>query len=323
MSNTVTGEYEPHPHSASSLILAEYEAELAAQGRSPATICSYSADIRQLLAVIADIAERPVGELSAVDLRANLTVHALRGWLGALVREGKARTTIARHVASARSFTAWACKTGILDTDPGARLEAPRARHGLPKVLDRDQVTEVMHSAQLASADNDPVALRDQLIVELLYSTGIRVAELCALDTTSVDHERRVLRVIGKGNRERSVPFGVPAARVMEGWLQQGRPVLVREKSGDALLLGVRGARLDPRTARRAVNSMTSATPGVPTSSPHALRHSAATHLLEGGADLRHVQEILGHTTPATTQLYTHVSADRLKAAYSLAHPRA
>lgn len=308
---------------AESPIIADYCAELAAQGRSPATICSYAADLRQLFAVIADLAGTSSDAVTAADLRTHLTVHTLRGWLGQLVAAGKARTTIARHVASARSFTAWAAATGIVPTDPGARLEAPRAQHGLPHVLERAQMDELLKSAQLACEDNNPVALRDQLIVELLYATGIRVAELCALDLSSVDRDRRVLRVVGKGNKERTVPYGIPADRALDAWLNHGRPLLAGAQSPPALLLGARGGRIDPRTARRAVNAMTSATPGVPTSSPHALRHSAATHLLEGGADLRHVQEILGHTTAATTQLYTHVTTERMQRAYTIAHPRA
>ena len=234
-----------------------------------------------------------------------------------------ARSTIARRVASARAFTAWAHHRGVLDGDPGQRLEAPRPHRRLPQVLDVAQASEVIRSAELGAEEADPVALRDQVIVEVLYSTGIRVSELCGLDLRSIDSERRVLRVLGKGNKERMVPFGTPAQRAIDAWLECGRPALVSASSGEAFLLGARGGRLNVRAARKAVNDVTSATDGVPVLSPHALRHSAATHLLAGGADLRHVQEILGHTTPATTQLYTHVSNERLAAAYRTAHPRA
>ncbi|EFV93245.1 site-specific tyrosine recombinase XerC, partial [Dietzia cinnamea P4] len=177
--------------------------------------------------------------------------------------------------------------------------------------------------SELGAAEGDPLAVRDRLVVELLYSCGIRVAELCGLDVDDVDAERRLLRVIGKGDRERAVPYGAPADRALRAWLDTGRPALTNARSGPALLLGARGGRLDPRAARRIVNEVSEATPGAPRVSPHALRHSSATHLLEGGADLRHVQELLGHSTPATTQIYTHVSAERLRAAYRGAHPRA
>ena len=181
----------------------------------------------------------------------------------------------------------------------------------------------MIRTAELGAAEGDPLAVRDQLVVELLYSCGIRVAEMCGLDVDDVDRERRLLRVIGKGDRERAVPYGLPAEAALGRWLASGRPALATDSSGPALLLGARGGRLDPRSARRIVNEVTAATPGAPRVSPHALRHSSATHLLEGGADLRHVQELLGHSTPATTQIYTHVSADRLRAAYRGAHPRA
>jgi integrase/recombinase XerC len=167
------------------------------------------------------------------------------------------------------------------------------------------------------------VAVRDAAIMELLYASGIRVSELCGLDLGDIDDGRRSLRVLGKGNRERVVPMGIPAVRALARWCEQGRPVLVTPRSQGALLLGQRGGRLDPRTARRVVHTVIAATGAVPDTGPHGLRHSAATHLLEGGADLRSVQEILGHASLSTTQIYTHVSAERLLAAYRQAHPRA
>ena len=233
------------------------------------------------------------------------------------------RRTISRRVASARSFSTWATAAGLIDTDVAGRLQAPGAHHHLPEVLDAEQVEQSFHTIELGAEQGDPVALRDRLILELLYSCGIRVAELVGLDVDDVDRERRLLRVIGKGDRERRVPYGPPAQRALQEWLDEGRPALAAEHSGAALLLGARGGRLDQRAARRAVNEITAATPGSPRVSPHALRHSAATHLLDGGADLRHVQELLGHSTAATTQIYTHVSADRLRTAYRTAHPRA
>jgi integrase/recombinase XerC len=167
------------------------------------------------------------------------------------------------------------------------------------------------------------LALRDTAIMELLYATGIRVGELCGLDVGDLDSERRTVRVLGKGGRERTVPAGIPAVRAVRSWTWEGRPVIARPGSGHALFLGARGGRLDQRAARRVVHASVAAVPGTPDASPHGLRHAAATHLLEGGADLRSVQEILGHASLTSTQIYTHVSVERLRSAYKQAHPRA
>jgi integrase/recombinase XerC len=293
------------------------------RSRSEATARSYRSDIRSLLTHLRSDLVHGDGPTTVADLADTLTLPALRGWLAAQVGSGAARSTVARRVASARSFSTWAAGRGILPTDVASRLESPRALRHLPEVLDRAQAADAIRTAELGAAEGDPVALRDRLIVELLYSCGIRVAELCGLDVDDIDFERRLLRVVGKGDRERAVPYGVPADRALRAWLDAGRPSLATSRSGPALLLGARGGRLDPRTARRTVNEVTSATPGAPQVSPHALRHTSATHLLEGGADLRHVQELLGHSTPSTTQIYTHVSAERLRSAYRGAHPRA
>jgi integrase/recombinase XerC len=167
------------------------------------------------------------------------------------------------------------------------------------------------------------VGLRDAAILELFYATGIRVSELCGLDASGVDHGRRTIRVLGKGDKERTVPVGIPALRAVTRWQRDGRPLLASAASGTALFLGVRGGRLDPRTARRIVHTRLRAAGASREVGPHGIRHTAATHLLEGGADLRSVQEILGHSSPATTQIYTHVSIERLKSSYRQAHPRA
>lgn len=302
-------------------VLDDYAADLAAgRSRSPATVRAYRSDARSLLEYLSRGGDGPA---SAGELGGALTLPALRGWLADQVGRGAARSSVARRVAAARSFSAWAARAGLLRADGAARLEAPRPRRHLPEILDAGQAGEALRTADLGAAEGDPIALRDRLVVELLYSCGIRVAELCGLDIDDIDSGRRVLRVVGKGDRERAVPYGVPAERALRAWIDAGRPALATSSSGAALLLGARGGRLDPRAARRIVNEVTAATPGAPTVSPHALRHSAATHLLEGGADLRHVQELLGHSTPATTQIYTHVSAERLRAAYRGAHPRA
>jgi integrase/recombinase XerC len=220
-------------------------------------------------------------------------------------------------------FTAWAHRRGLVDADPGVRLASPKPLRRLPEVLrPADAVTALDASPAPDDVDRAQV-LRDQAILEILYATGIRVSELCGLDLDDVDLGRRTLRVFGKGRKERTVPVGVPALNALQEWLDQGRPSWATPASGPALLLGARGGRLDPRTARRAVHERLRAVDGIPDLGPHGLRHSAATHLLEGGADLRSVQELLGHATLATTQIYTHVSIERLRATYERAHPRA
>lgn len=285
-------------------------------GRSAHTVRAYVADVSSLAACAVERGEHRVGELSLLTLRA---------WLAAQERAGLARSTMARRAASARAFTAWASQRGILPSDVAARLASPKRSHRLPSVLTVDQVDAVLAAAGTPTADDvDPaVPLRDAAMLELLYATGIRVSELTGLDLTDVDHSRRTLRVIGKGNRQRTVPFGLPAARAVAAWIQEGRPRLVRPISGAAVFLGMRGGRIDPRVVRDVVHRAVSLVEGAPDIGPHGLRHSAATHVLEGGADLRAVQEILGHASLATTQIYTHVSVERLRTTFEQAHPRA
>ena len=249
-----------------------------------------------------------------------LDVQVLRSWLARLRSTGAARTTLARRAAAARTFTAWAHRTGMLPADPGAQLASPRPHRTLPPVLRQDQAVALV---ERPGPDDGPIGLRDRLVLELLYATGIRVGELVRLDVDDVDRHRRVVRVIGKGDKERSVPFGAPAERALDGWLRQGRPALAGAGSGPALVLGAKGRRIDARTVRRIVHEQLAGLPDAPDLGPHGLRHSAATHLLEGGADLRAVQEILGHASLSTTQIYTHVSVERLRAAFRQAHPRA
>lgn len=253
---------------------------------------------------------------------AGLTIRSLRGWLGTMRGDGLAQTTLARRAAAARTFTAWAHRRGLLENDPGGLLGTPKAQRRLPAVLKQGEARRLLDVAAAAD-DGDPVACRDRAVLELLYATGIRVGELVALDLDDVDDERRVVRVLGKGGKQRSVPFGAPAAAALEEYRRRGRPALAREDSGAALFLGVRGRRLDPRSVRRIVHTRLTDVPEAPRVGPHGLRHSAATHLLEGGADLRSVQELLGHASLATTQIYTHVTTDRLRAVYRQAHPRA
>ncbi|GAA1400769.1 tyrosine recombinase XerC [Pseudonocardia kongjuensis] len=279
------------------------------RGRSPHTVRGYRSDLTDLL--------RDLPGLGALDL------DHLRRRLAATHAAGAGRATVARRTAAARTFCAWAVRTGRLAHDPAARLGSPGAVTVLPEVPAADEAAAVLDAAISGATEDDPEALRDLLVLELLYGTGIRVAELCGLDLDRVDEPGRTLRVRGKGDRERTVVFGIPAARAVRRWLERGRPALATPRSPAALLLGVRGGRLDPRVARTVVHRAMRAVPGATDVGPHGLRHAAATHLLEGGADLRYVQELLGHATLSTTQLYTHVTVDRLKVVHDQAHPRA
>lgn len=305
--------------SVSAAIIDEYESYLRLEcGHSDHTVRAYLGDIRSLISFAGARGIAP----TAIDL------GLLRAWLAAHSKAGAARTTIARQASSAKRFTAWATREGILAADPGTRLQAPRAHRTLPGVLSAEQAEAAMQPARAEDPQNpsdpaDPIGQRNRLIVELLYATGIRVGELCGLDIGDVDTGRNVVRVIGKGNKERTVPFGAPAAAALNTWLRSGRPALAKPKAGNALLVGAKGGRLDQRMARTVVHQILRSLPDTPDLGPHGLRHSAATHLLEGGADLRVVQELLGHASLATTQLYTHVSVERLRKVHDQAHPRA
>jgi integrase/recombinase XerC len=295
-------------------ILEEFDEYLGLQcGRSAHTRRAYLGDVRSLFDFLDG---RGIG----LD---GLSLPVLRTWLAAAASAGAARTTLARRTSAVKAFSAWAMRRGLLTTDHSARLQLPKAHRTLPAVLRQDQALDAMAAAKSGAEQGDPLALRDRLIVEMLYATGIRVSELCGLDIDDVDTRHRVVRVLGKGNKQRTVPFGGPAADALRTWLTDGRPALVTAESGPALLLGARGRRLDVRQARTVVHQTVSAVNGAPDMGPHGLRHSAATHLLEGGADLRVVQELLGHSSLATTQLYTHVAVSRLRAVHDQAHPRA
>jgi len=299
-------------------VAAEWDAALARfadyltaeRGRSDHTVRAYLGDVEDLRRHCESRGRVDIGELS---------LTALRGWLADMERRGLARSTMARRAASARVFTEWASHRGLLEADVGDRLASPRRARRLPTVLTQDQAASLLDSLD----DTSALGLRDRAIVELLYATGVRVSELARLDIDDVDSGRRTVRVHGKGGRQRVVPYGVPAERALGAWRSEGRPHLAREGSGPALFLGERGGRIDPRTVRRVVHDSLARVEGLPDLGPHGLRHSAATHVLEGGADLRAVQELLGHASLATTQVYTHVSVERLRATFEQAHPRA
>jgi integrase/recombinase XerC len=308
---------EPHPGLPAELadLLDEFTRHLRSErGLSEHSVRAYRGDVTTLLEHA-----RRMGR----DHVSDLDLLTLRSWLAGQATRGRARATLARRAAAARTFTGWAHRRGLVAQDAGALLATPRGGRTLPGVLRREEADALLHVAGLAADDESPVGLRDLAVLEVLYASGIRVGELCGLDVDDVDRSRRVVRVLGKGSKERTVPVGAPAVRAVDRWLADGRPALATPTSGPALFLGARGRRVDPRTVRRAVHGLLAHVPGAPDLGPHGLRHSAATHLLEGGADLRSVQELLGHATLATTQIYTHVSVDRLKATYDQAHPRA
>src|SRR5689334_7791579 len=322
--------------------LAAFERHLRSErSLSPHTVRAYAGDIASLLAYASG---------QGIDTPDGLGVTELRGWLAIQHESGAARATLARRGAAARAFTAFAHRRGWLATDPGPQLGTPKTRRSLPHVLPQGEMAGVLtgldHAARrtqatlrteaaeragptdLADATGPSgaeaaVALRDSAVLELLYATGIRVSELCGLDAGHLDQGRRTVRVRGKGDKERTVPVGVPALRAVTRWLDAGRPALITAASGTALFVGVRGGRLDPRTARRIVHERLREAGTTRDAGTRGIRATTATHLLERGADLRSVQEILVHSSPATTQIYTHVSIERLKSSYRQAHPRA
>jgi len=296
-------------------VLGSYERHLSAErDLTPHTVRAYVGDMAALLDHLCRLGHHDV---SGLDLR------ALRSWLANQQTLGMSRTTIARRATAARVFTAWLARTGRIALDPGSTLASPRAHRTLPAVLRVDEARDLIDAAGALADDGSPSCLRDVAILELLYATGIRVGELVGLDIDDVETDRGLVRVLGKGRQERMVPFGAPAARTLDLWLTQGRPRLVVDGAAGALFLGLRGRRIDQRAVRTLVHRRIADVPGAPDIGPHGLRHTAATHLLEGGADLRSVQELLGHASLASTQLYTHVTTDRLRRAYEQAHPRA
>ncbi len=296
-------------------VMADFERYLSVeQGRSVHTVRGYLGDLSALDTVLH---AQGVADLNAVRL------EDLRAFLAAQSHAGLARSSISRRAASVKTFFGWAVSTNRITTDPSVRLSAPSKNRHLPQVLAADQASALMDLAAVASDDDDPVAIRNRAMIEVLYATGMRVGELCGLDVDDVDVALRHARVLGKGDKQRMVVFGTPAADALNCYLDNGRSRLVAETAGPALFLGRRGRRVDQRQVRSVVHQLLEHLPDAPTLGPHGLRHSAATHLLDGGADIRTVQEVLGHSSLATTQMYTHVSTGRLRSAYRQAHPRA
>ncbi|MBC7403448.1 MAG: tyrosine recombinase XerC [Microbacteriaceae bacterium] len=291
----------------------------AERGFSANTVRSYRSDLA-LLSVF--VRSRGVDDVERISL------ELLRDWLWQGSQAGLARSTLARRSATVRSLTAWLAKTDRVSPDAASRLKSPRPDHRLPRVLTSPQMDSVFEGLAARARTDDPGAVRDLTVIELLYASALRVSEVTELDIASVDLERLTVRVTGKGSKERVVPFGVPAKRAIERYLTVARPILLAAPiplgyATDALFLSGRGARLGTRAVYTLVSTLLAAVPGSGPSGPHALRHTAATHLLDGGADLRAVQELLGHASLGTTQIYTHVSAERLKKSYRSAHPRA
>jgi integrase/recombinase XerC len=305
--------------------IAAFESYLSVErGYSARTVRAYGSDLRSLASFAEGWAAPQPGEI---------TLPLLRDWLWHAQEGGLAKSSVARRTASARAFTAWLERSGRSSADAGRRLRAPKADRHLPRVITREQASELLRGLQERAVGGDPIALRDLAVVELLYASALRVSELVGTDVDDVDLDRLTVRVLGKGSKERVVPFGVPALNAVVDYLLTARPSLAARRSDEsarrapsadgALFLGARGGRLNTRTVYRLIAGLLSAVPGSGPSGPHTLRHTAATHLLDGGADLRAVQELLGHASLGTTQIYTHVSAERLKESYRMAHPRA
>jgi integrase/recombinase XerC len=302
-------------------VVAAFLDDLAtARGLSPQTVRAYSSDLEDLVVFAGRRG------ICAAD---GITLELLRDWLWEGTERGLARSTVARRASSVRALTRWSSERGWTAADPGARLRTPKAASHLPRVLSADGMRAVLDSLGHRAADGDPGALRDRAVVELLYASALRVSELVGTDVEDVDRSRLTVRVLGKGGKERVVPFGVPAHDALGDWLDHGRPVIAARAAehgqgeANALFLGDRGGRLGVRSAYRTIARILEAEPGAGPNGPHTFRHTAATHLLDGGADLRAVQELLGHASLGTTQIYTHVSSARLREVYRTAHPRA
>jgi len=286
------------------------------KNRSPNTLRTYKTDIASLM---------EYSDSKGVKSLKDLSLTTIRSWIAVQSTNGAAPASLARRTSSVRVFTKWLNETNQIKTDPAARLLTPKVPSTLPRVLGKAQAIKLMDEASILDDEMQSpiVRMRDHAILELLYASGIRVSELTNLDLNDIDFERQTIKVFGKGSKERMVPFGNPAQKAIARYLNESRPKLINDSSKNALFLGDRGKRIDVRQVRRIVTRAIERVEDSPNISPHDLRHSAATHLLEGGADLRIVQELLGHSSLATTQKYTHISVERLKKSFEQAHPRA
>jgi len=301
-------------------LLADFERYLRLQrGLSENTVRAYHGDLTHLAA---SVGATRAGDNSQDEVLASVTLADLRAWLASMASGGLSRTTLARRSAACRAFYGWAVDNDRLDSNPALRLSSARPAVTVPVVISPADVLTLLNVAEHRADDGDPIHLRDWAVAELLYATGMRVGELAALAIRDADLDQRLVRVFGKGRKERVVPFGRPAERALSEWLERGRPALARNGVEQAMFLGRRGHRVDQRQVRAAIHDLCAAA-GISDIAPHGLRHTAATHLLTGGSDLRSVQEVLGHASLTTTQRYTHVSAERLRATYEIAHPRA
>lgn len=289
--------------------LIQFLASLKARGMSENTQKAYESDLTDLLQFLS-------------DTKQTITLDSLRDWMWRMSEAGATKSTLARKTSSAKAFTEYLYERGELTEDPGLRLRAPKLERTLPKVASEKSLSDVFSRLSQLASENNPSALRDLCAFELLYATGMRVSELASLDVSDIDFSRRLLRVTGKGNKQRMLPYGEAAARALDSYIRVGRTKFESDNSPNALLLTSRGKRVGVRQLYSLVANQLSQT-ATGAAGPHTLRHSAATHLLDHGADLRAVQEILGHASLATTQIYTHVSVERLRDAFEQAHPRA
>ncbi|HAA79851.1 MAG TPA: recombinase XerC [Microbacteriaceae bacterium] len=258
-----------------------------------------------------------------VEDTAELDTELCRSWVWAMAEAGMAPSSLRRKVSSLKGFTAWLAHSAHTEGDVGMRVRAPGANRSLPRVLTRRQMETLLDSLIQQGAGGDPVALRDTAIVELLYATAMRVSELVGLKTQALDLEAQSVTVMGKGSKERVIPLGKPARVALERYLENAREQLLAGAPSPLVFSSTKGTPLGVRSVYEVVARLIIDFPGVGPLGPHTLRHTAATHLLDGGADLRSVQELLGHASLCTTQIYTHVSTERLTNAYQQAHPRA
>lgn len=284
-----------------------------AKGYSPHTQRAYRTDLREMTAFL-----NQMGRTETQDIQ----LDDIRDWLYKVTEAGASRATVARKSAAVRAFAAWMDHHRLHPTDLGLRLRSPKAGRSLPTVVPRETMDELFETLATGVATGNPDRIFDQLVIELLYATGMRVSELVGVKIGDIDFGRNLILVTGKGDKQRMVPFGQPAGEAIERWIRFGRPVYVHEITDDSLLIGPSGKRVNVRVIYGIVAKLLGETP-IGAVGPHALRHTYATHLLDGGADLRAVQELLGHSSLATTQIYTHVSVERLKQGYEGAHPRA